>query len=66
VVYVVTEHGIANLKGRTIRGRAEALIAIADPQFREQLREEFHELYGLRGLTVQVPVRRGGTAGTVG
>jgi 4-hydroxybutyrate CoA-transferase len=66
VVYVVTEHGIADLKGRTIRGRAEALRAIADPQFREQLREEFRDLYGLRGLTVQGPLRRGGIAGTVG
>jgi 4-hydroxybutyrate CoA-transferase len=55
VAYVVTEHGVADLKGKTIRDRAEALIAIADPQFREQLREEFLDLYGLRGITVQVP-----------
>lgn len=67
VAYVVTEHGIADLKGRTIRERADALIAIAGPQFHEQLREEFLDLYGLRGLTVQVPLgseRKAKTAGS--
>ena len=34
VHYVVTEHGIAYLHGKTLRERAEALIAIADPRFR--------------------------------
>ena len=34
VHYVVTEHGIAYLHGKTLRQRAEALIAIADPKFR--------------------------------
>ena len=33
VHYVVTEHGIAYLHGKTLRERAEALIAIADPRF---------------------------------
>ena len=33
VHYVVTEHGIAYLHGKILRERAEALIAIADPQF---------------------------------
>jgi len=37
--YLVTEYGIAGLKGRTRRQRAEALIAIAHPDFRDQLRE---------------------------
>jgi acyl-CoA hydrolase len=37
VRYVVTEHGIAYLHGRTIRQRAEALIQIAHPKFRDQL-----------------------------
>jgi len=40
VHYVVTEHGIAYLWGKTLRQRAEALIAIADPQFRDQLAEQ--------------------------
>ncbi len=57
VAYVVTEHGVADLKGKTIRQRAEALIAIAAPGFRDQLREEFAGLYGLRGPTVQVSVQ---------
>ena len=35
--YVVTEYGIAYLHGKTIRQRAEALINIAHPKFREQL-----------------------------
>jgi acyl-CoA hydrolase len=35
---VVMEHGIAELRGRTIRQRAEALIAIAAPAFRDDLR----------------------------
>ena len=38
VHYVVTEHGIAVLHGRSYRERAEALIGIADPAFREDLR----------------------------
>jgi len=40
---VVTEFGIAELKGKTLRQRAEALIAIAHPEFRDRLREEFEE-----------------------
>ncbi len=39
VHYVVTEHGIAYLHGKTLRQRAEALIAIADPKFRDELYE---------------------------
>ncbi|GAB4110538.1 MAG: acetyl-CoA hydrolase/transferase C-terminal domain-containing protein [Acidobacteriota bacterium] len=39
VHYVVTEFGIAKLRGRNLRQRAEALIAIAHPDFREQLME---------------------------
>ena len=36
---VVTEYGIAHLTGKTVRERAEAMIAIAHPQFRDELRE---------------------------
>ncbi|HUX44137.1 MAG TPA: acetyl-CoA hydrolase/transferase C-terminal domain-containing protein [Terracidiphilus sp.] len=39
VHYVVTEHGIAYLHGKTLRERAEALIAIAEPQFRQELED---------------------------
>lgn len=38
VDYVVTEYGIARLKGKTIRERAEALISIAHPEDRPALR----------------------------
>jgi len=34
---IVTEHGIAELRGRTLAERAEALIGIADPAFRAEL-----------------------------
>ena len=37
---VVTEHGSAELWGRSLRERAKALIAIADPAFRADLRAE--------------------------
>jgi len=39
--YVVTEHGIAELRGRDLRGRAEALIAVAAPAFRDTLAAEW-------------------------
>ena len=41
---VVTEHGVAELRGRTIRQRAEALIAIAAPAFRDALRADARRL----------------------
>jgi acyl-CoA hydrolase len=37
VRYVVTEHGVAFLHGKSIRERAQALIEIADPKFRNEL-----------------------------
>ena len=37
VHYVITEHGVAYLHGKTLRQRAEALIQIADPKFRNEL-----------------------------
>jgi acyl-CoA hydrolase len=42
-MYVVTEYGIALLKGRSIPERARALISIAHPRFREQLEREARE-----------------------
>jgi len=39
VHYVVTEYGIAFLHGKTLRERAEALIAIADPRFQAELED---------------------------
>ena len=40
VDYIVTEYGIADLCGRTIRERVDRLIAIAHPDFRGELRRE--------------------------
>ncbi len=40
VDFVVTEYGIASLKGKTIRERAVALISVAHPKFREWLASE--------------------------
>jgi 4-hydroxybutyrate CoA-transferase len=56
VDYVVTEHGIAHLKGKMLRQRAEALIAIADPKFRNQIVEEAAALHGARWLRGTVEV----------
>jgi acyl-CoA hydrolase len=39
VHYVVTEYGIAYLHGKTLRERAEALIGIADPRFKQELED---------------------------
>ena len=46
VHYVVTEYGVALLRGMTLRQRAAALIKIAAPEFREQLAKDCVELYG--------------------
>jgi acetyl-CoA hydrolase len=47
VRYVVTEYGVADLYGKTIRQRAQQLINIAHPQFREQLIGEARQLHYL-------------------
>lgn len=42
---VVTEHGIAHLWGKTVRERADALTAVAAPQFRDELEAATRRLY---------------------
>ena len=44
---VVTEHGVAELFGRSIRERANALIAIAHPDARDELTSEARRLYAI-------------------
>jgi len=41
---IVTDRGIAELRGKTLRERAAAMIAIADPKFREDLERAAHEI----------------------
>ena len=45
VDYIVTENGIAELKGRSLRQRAKALIEIAHPDFRGELRAEYNKRF---------------------
>ncbi len=45
VDYVVTEYGVAPLKGQTLRQRARNLIAIAHPDFREELKAEYERRF---------------------
>jgi acyl-CoA hydrolase len=43
VMYVVTEYGMVNLKGKSVPERAAALIGIAHPDFRDELAREARE-----------------------
>ena len=45
VDYIITEYGIAHLKGKTLRERAKLLIEIAHPKFREELRKRAIEKF---------------------
>jgi 4-hydroxybutyrate CoA-transferase len=44
VHYIVTEYGIADLRGKSVRERAKQLIAIAHPDFRGMLRKELEKI----------------------
>ena len=46
VDYIVTEFGIAELRGKTLKGRARALCDVAHPDFQDSLRDRARELYG--------------------
>lgn len=66
---IVTEHGMAELHGKSIQERIEALIAIADPRFRDELDEaaKVDLFYARRGPARPAPTtsgsREGGAAG---
>lgn len=45
VDYIVTEYGIAKMKGNNLRERARQLIHIAAPQFKDGLAEEFERRF---------------------
>lgn len=44
VNYVVTEYGVAQLRGKSAKQRAQELIAIAHPKFRDELTEQARKL----------------------
>lgn len=46
VEYIVTENGIASLRGKSLKERAEALIKIAHPDFRAELEEKKIKRFG--------------------
>ena len=48
VQYVVTEHGVANLEGKTATQRAQALIKVAHPKFRDQLTKDLNSQIAAR------------------
>jgi 4-hydroxybutyrate CoA-transferase len=56
VHYVVTEHGVAYLHGKTVRQRAEALIQVAEPKFRDELREAAIKSHLLAASPSTIPV----------
>lgn len=46
--YIVTEYGIARLKGKSCRARAKALIQIAHPDFKPELIEAYEKRFGCK------------------
>jgi acyl-CoA hydrolase len=46
VQYVITEYGVAEVWGKSLQERADALIAIAHPRFRDELQQARTELFG--------------------
>ena len=42
-MYVVTEFGIVNLKGKSVAQRAKAMISLSHPDFREELERQAYE-----------------------
>lgn len=45
VQYIITEYGIADLYGKTLKQRAEAMIRIAHPDHQERVALAYHELF---------------------
>jgi 4-hydroxybutyrate CoA-transferase len=58
VDYVVTEHGVAHLKGKTLRERRRELLAIAQPEFRGLIEEDYGALCSAE--TAPSPASAGG------
>ena len=45
--YIVTEYGIADIRGKTLKERAKALISIAHPKFRNELEDYYKNYFNL-------------------
>jgi 4-hydroxybutyrate CoA-transferase len=45
VHYIVTEYGVADMYGKSIRQRVNALVGIAHPDFRADLEKQARELH---------------------
>ena len=45
IQYVATEYGVAKLSGLSLRERAEAMISVAHPAFREELAQYAKETF---------------------
>jgi 4-hydroxybutyrate CoA-transferase len=45
--YVVTEQGIAELRGKTIKERVHALLEVTHPELRDELEDEARRVYGV-------------------
>ncbi len=43
VMYLVTEYGMVNLKGKSVAERAKAIICLAHPDFREDLERQAYD-----------------------
>ncbi|MCM1225758.1 MAG: 4-hydroxybutyrate CoA-transferase [Lachnospiraceae bacterium] len=51
--YVVTEHGIVNLRGKNLAERAKLMISVAAPEFREELDRAAAERFGYSYLRLK-------------
>ena len=45
VDYIITEYGIAPMRGRSVYARVQNLIAIAHPEYRAELRRQAEKLF---------------------
>ena len=51
--YIVTEHGIVNLRGKNLAERAKLMISIAAPEFRDELSEAAAKRFGRSFLSLK-------------
>lgn len=53
IQHVVTEYGVAHLRGRNLAERARALISVAHPSVREELEKAACERFGYTFLRIK-------------